>query len=289
MASGEHGEKVSTLLGAQEQKRPIIKLSSADGQSHYVRAITESEVINQICRSLVHQPLYIADGHHRYKSALTYRQERLARSSSVSEDDAFNFVMMTLVAFSDPGLIVLPPHRLVRGISKSTLDKLMPKLRSFFEVEEFPLTVPDVWQRVHDSLTSIRPMMTNQVNLALFVITAERFFVLRLSDFTTARELMPHSHSELYYGLDVSIVDHIILEKLLGIDNSEERATIFYSYDKQDAVQRVLAQEYQLAILLNPIRTEVIKGIADTGDRMPRKSTYFYPKVPSGLILNRLE
>ncbi|GAI15095.1 unnamed protein product, partial [marine sediment metagenome] len=83
---------------------------------HKVWAITEPEAINQICQNLAQQPLYIADGHHRYESALTHQRERSACSSSMSGDEAFNFVMMTLVDFSDPGLLILPPHRLVRGI-----------------------------------------------------------------------------------------------------------------------------------------------------------------------------
>jgi len=86
--------------------------------------------------------------------------------------------------------------------------------------------------------------------------------------------------------LAVSVVDHIILEKLLGLSAGE--ATLDYNYDKLDAVQGVLDQEYQLAFLLSPPRVEVIKAIADAGDRMPRKSTYFYPKAPAGLVFNRI-
>ena len=101
----DQGQQVYSLLAAQEQSQPIISLSGANGERHNVWAITEPEVVGQICSSLAHQPLYIADGHHRYESALTYRRERRACSLPVSGDEAFNFVMMTLVDFSDPGLI----------------------------------------------------------------------------------------------------------------------------------------------------------------------------------------
>ncbi|GAI38205.1 unnamed protein product, partial [marine sediment metagenome] len=132
----DQGQRLSSLLAAQEPKnKPLISLTSANGEGHNIWAITESQVVNQIGNSLAEQPLYIADGHHRYESALAYQRERVARSSLASEDEAFNFVMMTLVDFSDPGLIVLPPHRLVRGISKSILNGLMAKLRAFFEID----------------------------------------------------------------------------------------------------------------------------------------------------------
>ncbi|GAI19486.1 unnamed protein product, partial [marine sediment metagenome] len=119
----DQGQRVSSLLAAQESSKPLISLSNLNGEGHNIWAITESQVINQICNSLTGQPLYIADGHHRYESALTYQREQGAGSSSASEDEASNFVMMTLVDFSDPGLIILPPHRLLRGISKPILNE----------------------------------------------------------------------------------------------------------------------------------------------------------------------
>jgi len=191
--------------------------------------------------------------------------------------------MMTLVDFSDPGLIILPPHRLVRGISKSTLNGLMPKLKVFFEIEELPLSMPGVCKQVDNLLTE-----TNEIRLILFGLAAERLFVLRLCDLAAVSQMMPYFHSELYKRLAVSVVDHILLEKLLGLSSGSEEAILAYSYDKLDAVNRVLDQEYQLAFLLSPIRAETIKAIADAGDRMPRKSTYFYPKLPAGLVFNRL-
>jgi uncharacterized protein (DUF1015 family) len=100
--------------------------------------------------------------------------------------------------------------------------------------------------------------------------------------------MMPYFHSEIYKKLDVSIVDHIILEKLLELTSDKEKTSLAYSYNLAHAVNRVINQEYQLAILLSPVKPEVIKAIADAGDKMPRKSTYFYPKSPSGLVLNRL-
>jgi uncharacterized protein (DUF1015 family) len=280
----DQGQRVSSLLISPELSEPIISLSGASGESHYVWAITEPGVVNQICSSLADQPLYIADGHHRYESALIYQRESRTCSPSVSSNEAFNFVLMELVDFSDPGLMILPPHRLVRGVSKSTLDGLMVKLRSFFEIEKLPLTMSGVWRRVDDLLTG----ETNEVRLVLFGLEAEHLFVLKLRDLVAASQMMPYFHCELYKRLDVSIVDHIILEKLLGLSSGGEEAILGYSYDKQDAVNRVLDQEYQLAFLLKPIKPEVVKAIADVGDRMPRKSTYFYPKVPAGLIFYRL-
>jgi len=279
----DHGQIVSSLLDAQEQNKPVINLSMA-GESHSVWAITEPAVIDQISSSLAHQPLYIADGHHRYESALTYQRERRACSPSASGDEAFDFVMMELVDFSDPGLVILPPHRLVRGISESTISRLRTNLESFFEIDELPLSTPGVWQQVDELLTD----KGKQVRLALFGLSADHLFVLGLRDLAAASKMMPYFHSELYKRLEVSVVDHIILEELLGLSSDSEETFITYSYDKLDAVNRVLNEEYQLAFLISPVKPEVVKAIADAGDRMPRKSTYFYPKLPAGLVFYRV-
>ena len=143
--------------------------------------------------------------------------------------------------------------------------------------------MPGIWKQVNDLLTE-----TSKVQVILFGLALDCLFVLRLRDLAAVSQMMPYFHSELYKKLDVSIVDHIILEKLLALSSDKEKTGLAYSYDMPDAVNRVLAQEYQLALLLSPPKPEVIKAIADVGDKMPRKSTYFYPKAPSGLVFNRL-
>jgi hypothetical protein len=157
----------------------------------------------------------------------------------------------------------------------------MARLKSFFEIEVLPLSMPDIWRQVDDLLTQGE---ASQDRLVLFGLEPEHLFVLSLHDFTAARQLMPYFHGELYKRQIVSIVDHIILERLLGLSGTSEEAILAYSYDRLDAVGKVLDQEYQLALLLSPVKAEVVKAIADTGDRMPRKSTYFYPKLPAGLV-----
>ncbi len=275
---------IASLLTGQEENKPLISIKNSDGEGHIIRAVTDTEVISAISNTLAEQPLYIADGHHRYESALTYCQEKRAQSPAASGDEAYNFVMMSLVEFSDPGLIILAPHRLVRGISKAAINGLETRLKVFFEIEEVPLNIPDIWNEMERRLSS-----SGRVRVGLFGVDEENLLVLTLSDLAAASSMMPYFHSDLYRELDVSIVDHIILENLLALSSDKEKTGLDYSYDISDAVERVLAQEYQIALLLSPVKPEVIKMIADAGDKMPRKSTYFYPKSPSGLVLNKLD
>ena len=275
---------VSSLITESGKSKPVLDFNTTSGEKHTVWAITQTEIISQIRNHLANQPVYIADGHHRYESALTYRREMHTCSPSDSDDKPYDFVMMTLVDFLDPGLVVLPAHRLVRGVSESNLNDLVAKLPVFFEVEELQLNPSNLPQQVDNILNE----KDKQIRLILFDSSKERLFVLRLHDQTVTSQMMPYFHSELYKSLDVSIVDHVIIEKLLGLGSNVEETLLTYNHDILDTINMVLGGEYQLAFLLSPVKAKTIKDIADVGDRMPRKSTYFFPKLPSGLICHRL-
>jgi len=278
-------QKIASLVASQGQGKPVISLTSDEGERHNIWAITDQDIINQIQEFFGDHPLYIADGHHRYESALTYQRERITCAPESSGKEGYNFTMMTLVAFSDPGLVILPPHRLIRGLSKSALEELKSKLSLCFEIEPLSLDTPDIWQHIDNVLAE----KSEQVRFVLFGPGKEGLFILKLRSSVDVGKMMPYFHSDIYKNLDVSIIDHVILGDMLGISQDIGPDFLTYSYDRQDTLNKVIDHEYQLAFLLNPIKPEVIKNISDIGDRMPRKSTYFYPKLPSGLIFYHME
>lgn len=271
-------KKVALALADKGKTKPIIDFCD-DGERHTIYAITEPELIEQVCRSFSGKPLYIADGHHRYESAQIFRRERMACTKGIQEDDPMNFVMMTLVDFDDPGLLVLPPHRLLRGVSKKNMAGLEDKLKAFFDIEKISLNSNDVWQKI-DSFMDRK----NKIGLVLYGLDEDKLLLLRLRDIEKAGKLMPYFHSDTYKKLDVSVIDHVILEEMLGIGSGQEEG-IDYDYNRKDAINKVTNQEYQLAFILKPVAAKTIKEIADASDKMPHKSTYFHPKLPSGLIL----
>jgi uncharacterized protein (DUF1015 family) len=256
-------------------------------EAHTLWAITESEIKRELSQFLSSQPLYIADGHHRYETALTYQQERAQEQSdsfdssviaseakqSLSGKEAFDYVMMELVDFSDPGLVVLPLHRLVRGIAPSILVGLGEQLRNFFALESVPLKVGDCQLSV-DSCLGILGLQPGSL------------VVLRRRQDISLEAMMPRSRSQAYREFGVSVLNHIVLDKLLGLTSKEDVA---YIVDFKEAYQQIEEGKYQLAFLLNPPQPEMVKAVADAQDRMPSKSTYFYPKLPAGLIINPLD
>jgi uncharacterized protein (DUF1015 family) len=276
------GRDIAAVLDRQTARRPDIDLPFTGGEGHRVWAITEHASLQKIAAGFAGRALYIADGHHRYESALNYRRQR--RSGSGAQDEQpFDFVMMTLIDFVDPGLLILPPHRLVRGIPRTAFDALRAKLEVFFNITEWRCDMPELWDRLGESLSQ-----DPDVKLVLFGLGKDHVLVLQSKDPALIGSMMPYFHSELYKNLEVSIIDHVVLEKLLALSHDKDKMNLDYAYDRQDAVKRVLRGEYQLVFLLTPIKAETIKAVADLGEKMPKKSTYFYPKVPAGLLVNRL-
>jgi hypothetical protein len=184
--------------------------------------------------------------------------------------------MMELVDFSDPGLLVLPLHRLVRDIASSILVGLGDQLKNFFALESVPLKAgsPGALVLPADSCLGILGLQPGSL------------VVLRRRQDISLEALMPGNRSQAYREFGVSILNHIILYKLLGLTSKENVA---YTVDLQEAYQQIKEGKYQLAFLLNPPQPEMVKAVADAQDRMPSKSTYFYPKLPAGLIINPLD
>jgi len=279
--------QLTSLLEAESRSEPFLEGKGSSGEVHYLWAITDPEKIDLITSAFRDKPLYIADGHHRYESALTYRREKRILSAASPDADTekpFDFIMMTLVDMEDSGLLILPSHRLIRGISSSMASGLLNGLKTFFTVSEIPLNRENIRQQVDDLLIEKK----NSVKLLLYGLTQERLLVLELDDFERVSVITPYFHSDLYQRLNVSIVDHVIMEKLLGITYDIAHEHLAYCSDSVDAINGI-NEEYQLAVLLNPVTPEAIKTIADSGDRMPRKSTYFYPKIPTGLVFYKFE
>ncbi len=273
--------KIASILSRTTQEKPLLSWQAKrsnlpdSGETHTLWAITKPEIKRELSQLLSSCPIYIADGHHRYETALAYQQER-AKEQSPTGEEAFQYVMMELVDFFDPGLLVLPIHRLVRGITSSALMKLEDRLRNFFALESVPLKAgsPD-WSGLSDDIC-----------LGILGLQPNTLIVLRRRQDIPLETLMPGDRSRAYREFDVSILNHIILDKILDLTSKKNVA---HTVDLKEAYQQIEERKYQLAALVKPPRPEMVKAVADAHDRMPSKSTYFYPKLPAGLIINPLD
>ncbi len=266
------GQKVTKLIGVQAGKKPAIELADS-GETHKLWVANEPEFVQRASHFLASKPIYIADGHHRYETALAFQDEKLHHTKHARGNEAFNFVMITLVSFSDPGLVVLPVHRLVSNVPAAVLTKFKNTLGQHFDLVSAPLG--------QNGLPEIAGAVTRVLGLE-----PDNAVGLKLRQPSTLREIMPPDHSDTYKRLDISVVQHLVIDKLAALDKN---ISITYTPNAVDARHLVEDGSYQLAFVLNPIPVTTIKSVADSNDKMPGKSTYFYPKLPTGLVMNRLD
>jgi len=248
------------------------------GQGHRIEVITDAAAVRALTDAVAGRPLYIADGHHRYETALAYQAEQ-------PHDPAAAAVLMAVSAADDPGLLILPIHRLVRP--RRPVDELETRLAEVFDLEDAgPLDEATV-----RALESRLSASASALTLGALGVRPGRVLLLHLRDRAAVEARMPSERSTAWKALSVNVLQFGILEPLLGIDADALAAGehVEFTEDAAEALAAVRATKVPLAFLLPATRAEEIIAVADTGDRMPQKSTYFYPKLGTGLVLNALE
>jgi uncharacterized protein (DUF1015 family) len=246
------------------------------GQDHQIEAITDRDAIAALRDSLAGEPLYIADGHHRYETALAYQAER-------PDDPSAGWIMMAISAADDPGLLILPIHRVVRP--RRALADLQAGLRAVFDLEDGgSLDDAAAVRRVQSSLHASRSGLT----LAALGVQPGQITVLRLRDRSAVEAQMPADRAPAWKALAVNVLQFGILEPLLGIDAETLQAGehVEFTEDAAEAAAAVREGRAPYAFLVPATRADEIIAVANAGDRMPQKSTYFYPKLGTGLVLN---
>jgi uncharacterized protein (DUF1015 family) len=276
--SGDTGRLLARVAGSP----PTGEADTGDGQVHRLWVI-QGDDMNAIVAALREPQLYMADGHHRYETALAYRDEKAASDPSGDPEAAYNFAMTLLVDARDPGLVVLPTHRLIREVSDERLSALTGELVGRFDVET--ISVEGDASVVAEAITKrMREVPAGESVLGFYLANSEGPMILRHRSVgrDSARRGRP--------VLDVDVLQEMVLEPLLGIgpEDLEAGTLIGYTRDAAEAVDAVNQGTAQAAFLLNPTRVEQVLETARAHGRMPQKSTYFYPKPETGLVINGL-
>jgi uncharacterized protein (DUF1015 family) len=249
--------------------------------------MTDETVAARVAGLLGPRPVFIADGHHRYETACTYRDEVAAEyarehdGAPLPTDHPANFVLMMLVGMSDPGLIVLPTHRLFAAPAVASAADLAARLGDCFTVEragEGPFDAENVWAEID--------LEQEQGTLGLYTAGDRAWSLARITPAGRARmEKVAADHGPAWRSLGVAILHRLVIGELLG---AQEIPTPTYVHQVREVVAGLEAGGYSLAALVMPASVDDIRAVSQTGERMPAKSTYFYPKLASGLVFNPL-
>ena len=238
---------------------------------HVFRAIRDTQALRRIQDAFAAESLYIADGHHRYETGLVFRQERRAAEGAAGLRP-YDLIPMTLSAFDDPGLFISPVYRVLRGFALPAAEYIEARLEEFFTIDYVPLAT---------ALARSAPV-GEMALMAAVGLREELVAELRQRPGIDLGALVPGDHSSEYRTFNVSILNHVVMAKVLGINPDGEGVS--YSPDLDAVVESVQSGDAQAAFLLAPAHPRLVKKLADQMERMPRKSTYFYPKAPTGLV-----
>jgi uncharacterized protein (DUF1015 family) len=251
------------------------------GVVNRVWPVIDMATISRLGAAVAPKPIFIADGHHRYETACEYR-EHVSQSGSISPEHPANFVLMMFVAMEDQGLIVLPTHRLFRGLPAMTAAELTQRLAPCFRTRpagQGPQQATEVWEDIDTG--------GNQGAIGLFTHKDQQWTIAELTPAGKARmDEVAKDHNEEWRSLGVSLLHRLVIADLLdGVDLPKPR----YVHLVQEVIDGLPSGEFPLAALVLPATVQHVRNISLGGERMPAKSTYFYPKLLSGLVINPLE
>jgi uncharacterized protein (DUF1015 family) len=250
--------------------------------------VTDPEALRTAHQAMAGLTLFIADGHHRYETSLNYQKLLKQQYPQASPQAPFNYTLMYLSNIFDPDLVILMAHRLLGGPRVKHLDefKVLGRLKEYFEIISLP-AADEFGEAYEDFLQQSLAEVPLQETAFILLGFGRKAWLLKMRPGVRQQTLARQMHPALAQ-LDVAVLNYLIFEKVLGLDAKaqDDQETFKYSSKISEAVHAVTSREARLAFILNPTRIEQVQEVASAGLTMPRKSTYFYPKVMSGLIMN---
>lgn len=274
---------ITDLLRSATRTDPLCDFGDEAGVRHRLWMLQKPETIARLVTAFRDRPLFIADGHHRYETALTFREEMRRADATGGPEKAYNFVMMTLVSIEDEGLTVLPTHRLIRAEWGRAGSEILTLLESHFSREQRVIDHGEGGLQKYLEEMEERGRRGHVFGL---YTGGETFALLTLKDPGRVEGLTEGSGSRGGQVLDVVILEDLIFQKLLQLTDPE---MIRFTQDEEVALREVRHGRAAAAFFLNPIPVTQIAATVSTGQRLPPKSTYFYPKLLSGLVFFQVD
>jgi uncharacterized protein (DUF1015 family) len=258
---------------------PVIEVKDDYGVLHRLWAITDSEKLKKIQDAMQPKRLFIADGHHRFETSINFMEECKQNNWRPDGIESYDKRMVTCFNIAD-GVTILPTHRLIRDLPDFEVLSFLHNIRNHFEVKEA------------GSETSLFHQMKQECGRNVFGFYPEKlkkFYLLKLKE-KTQEDALLQSHIEAYRQLDVSILHILLLEHYLGINESKlvSQSNLDYARDVKSCIEWVDSGKYQAAFFLNPTTAAQMQRLALEGERMPQKSTDFYPKLLTGLVFMKM-
>jgi len=265
-------------------EKPLIDVKGYDTFHHSIWKIDDKRLIKQIKETLDEQVLFIADGHHRYQTAINFAEEMERKTGITDKDAPFNYRMVILANMFDEGLAILPTHRLMKLTVNQ--DDIIEKLKEFFTIEAIPRKTTN--KEYNPIIQTIKDKLETTQDHRFALVFKDTYYILTLKDEASMDELAKEQ-SKTWRTLDVSILHKIIIEHIMGITQESLEDHVKYTRDDEEAIQFIDDGTFDFSFLMNATKIDELKQIAEAGEHMPQKSTYFLPKMLSGLVMYKMD
>jgi uncharacterized protein (DUF1015 family) len=272
------GNQVTQTLFDAVNDPPLT--ATLDRVKNEMWVVTDPAVHRQVIELMASKPVYIADGHHRYTMALQYQKEQ----GALPADHPANYALFALVAMQDPGLVILPTHRILGGLSQFDPAALRAKLGANGTLTELAIS-PDGVDEYADQVLVHRPANT----FGLYDGRTKKLYELKVTAADVMAKLEP-GHSNAWRGLDVAVLQRYLLEEIIAPAFAPGgEITKSYTADAKDIVSMTDGATRQIALILKPTPLSALEALGRHKEVMPQKSTYFFPKLATGMVLNPLD
>ncbi len=268
---------------------PKLSVTGYDGFTHTLWQLSNPQIISSITAQLENDVVFIADGHHRYQTAINYAEEQQKKTHNPDPDAPYNYRMVILVNMFDPGLEILPTHRLIR-LTNFDISTFLKQIQETFNVKTLPLSnIPtNKYAERGDKITQAIKPKANAQHHRFALYHDNTCYILTPKD-EHIMDNISEKHSKTWRTLDVSILHKALLEQYLNITQQNLEDHVTYTRENPEAIKQVATNKCTFSIIMNATKIEELKAIADAGEHMPQKSTYFLPKMLSGLVLYKMD
>ncbi|MGD9579877.1 MAG: DUF1015 domain-containing protein [Vampirovibrionia bacterium] len=280
-------KKIDAILENACPSKPCVDVVDDFDVRHVLYEVSDSDALNQVVSLMKEKVVLIADGHHRYETSLRYRNEKRAEENTDGSDDkSYNYNMFYFSNLDDDGLRVYPTHRALKKSVNVSLDQLLEIVKPYFEITKYD------FNDFHNCYSVMDDQDPKQIPIGLVGKDQPgSLYVLKPLYDKVVAKLKEHNVPEILVKLDVTILHRLIFEALLGLDTVElkNQNNIEFIRNEDELAEKYAANDAELIFLVGAPDVPVIREICMSGYRMPQKTTYFYPKLLSGLVINSLE
>jgi uncharacterized protein (DUF1015 family) len=267
---------------------PMIDVLDDAGIANRVWRVDDPAIIDAVAAEMAKKTLFIADGHHRYETSMNYKRQMTEANPAHTGNEPYNYVLMYFSNMDDEGMTIGPTHRVIHSLANADADALLTECAKYFDVEEFAFTAETSTETRKSFVEALKKSGEESTSIGISATAKNAYYLLKLKTGETMNSVFGDSIPEVFKSLDVTVLHALILNKILGIteEAQSKQTNIKYVKSYDEGFDAFDGTENQFVFFLNATLIDQVKSVAEAGHVMPQKSTFFYPKLLTGLVMN---